>query len=187
MADSETAICNEALIPLGEDTIISLDDNNKRARLCKAIYASKRDWLLRHHPWKFAITRVTLAADVDTPDSEFDAQFTLPSDCLRFLSIYPPDTIPYRIEGRKILCSETALSIKYIKQVTDILIMDQSFKEALSALIARELCIPLIDSTSKLKAMAELFEMKVADARFVGAIEDDLYEIEANEWLYSRY
>jgi len=187
MATSEVSICNEALISLGEDTIISLTDNTKRARTCNALYASKRDSLLRSHPWKFAIRRVSLAADAATPLNEFDAQFSLPSDCLRFLDIYPGSgQVPYRLEGQKILASESELEIKYIQQITDVTKMDMSFREALSALMAREMVVPLVNSDSKLRAMAELFEMKIGEARFVGAIEDDLYTIEAEEWLLAR-
>jgi len=185
VATSEVGICNEALISIGEDTILALTDNTKRARTCNALYASKRDYLLRSHPWRFAIRRVSIAPDVATPAFEYDAQFSLPADCLRFLELYP-STLSYRIEKRKILCDEDSLEIKYIQQITDVTQMDASFRESLSALLAREMVIPLINSDSKLRAMAELFDMKITEARFVGSIEDDLYTMETDEWLLAR-
>jgi len=178
-------ICNAALIMLGETPIAALTDGNKAARTLSAIYEDKRDYLLRKYEWKFATKRATLAPDVDTPEFEFDKQFTLPSDYLKFMNIYP-DYVSYRIEGNKILCGESVLYIRYTKRVTDTTAMDSTFREAYSALLARETAIPLTDSLRKQKKMDELFEDKIADARFAGSIEDDLEAIQADDWLNSR-
>lgn len=182
---SEVEICNEALTALGENTIINLTDASKAARVCNLKYANKRDYLLRRYPWSFATKRTTLAADVDTPDFEFSAQFTLPADYILFREMYP-NTISYSIEGNKILCDESILYIKYTYRVTDPNEMDATFMEALSALLARELAIPLADSTTKHRQMDELYEVKLSEARFAGSIEQDIEALEATDWLNSR-
>jgi len=182
---SEVQICNEALTALGENPILSLTDNLKSARLCNLKYADKRDYLLRRYFWNFATKRIVLAPDVATPEFEFSTQFTLPSDCIQFRELYP-NSITYRIENNKILCDESILYIKYTTRVTDPNTMDATFLETLSALLARELAIPLSDSSTKHSQMDELFEIKLSEARFAGSIEDDLQEIEAEDWLNSR-
>ncbi|GAG99596.1 unnamed protein product, partial [marine sediment metagenome] len=60
------------------------------------------------------------------------------------------------------------------------------FIEAFAALLAREAAVPLCDSIRKQKLMDEMFEDKLADARFSGSIEDDLEEIQADDWLNQR-
>jgi len=182
---SEVEICNEALTALGENPILSLTDNTKAARLCNLKYANKRDYLLRRYPWNFATKRITLAPDVATPEFEFSAQFTLPVDCIQFREVYP-DTVIYSIENQKILCDESVLYIKYTRQITDPNKMDATFRETLSALLSRELVVPLTDSSRRHDKMDELFEVKLSEARFAGSIEKDLESIQANDWLDER-
>lgn len=105
---SEVEICNSALIKLGDDTITSLTDDSKRARLCNAQFARLRDEVLRAHPWNFAIRRASLAKLSQAPAFEFAAAFRLPEDpyCLRVLLLFDgsaPQGISrhrWKIEGR---------------------------------------------------------------------------------------
>lgn len=121
-----------------------------------------------------------------TPVNEFDYIYALPSDYIKLIELYP-NYISYRIESNFILCGEsTELDIKYTYKVTNPDEFDAMFVEAFAALLARETAIPLTDSLRKQKKMDELFEDKIADARFSGSIEDDLEEIEAEDWLTSR-
>lgn len=182
---SEVGICNNGLIMIGENPILALTDNSKAARTCNALYNDKRDWLIRSYEWKFAITRTNISSESESPDHEWDNQFVLPSDLLRFLSIYPA-SVAYKIEGNKILSNETVLYIKYLYQVTDPNEFDAGFREVLSTVIAKESALTLTDSMRKQKAMEDLFEVKLSDARYQGSIEDDLERIVADEWEESR-
>ena len=65
--------------------------------------------------------------------------------------------------------------------------MDSIFVEALAALLARELTIPMSVDKALSKQMDELYEVKLSEARFAGSIEMDLVGIDAEEWLNSRY
>lgn len=183
---SDINIVNSALIALGEKTILAVSATTKAGRLLTIIYNDKRDYLLRRYRWTFAVRRKNIAADVDIPSHQYAHQFTLPSDCLHFRSIYP-DTVVYRLEGNKILCDEDVLDIEYTYRVTDPNEMDVIFRETFSALLARELAIPLCDSTRKYDKMDAAFEDKLTDARFSDSIQDDLEAIQANEWLNERF
>jgi len=125
-----------------------------------------------------------------TPIYEFDNIFALPSDYVKLIQIYP-NYIPYRIESNFILCSESdELDIKYTYHITDPDEWDSTFVEAFAALLAREAALPITDSLRKQKKMDEMFEDKIADARFSGSIEDDIQEMEIkgqDDWLQSRY
>ena len=81
---SSVAVCNRALSKIGDELIIlSLDDNTKPARYCKALYADTRDFVLRSYPWRFALKRYVLAPLRDKPLFGYEYQFPIPSDCLR--------------------------------------------------------------------------------------------------------
>jgi len=121
-----------------------------------------------------------------TPINEFDHIYALPSDYIKLIELYP-NYVPYRLESNFILCGEsTELDIRYTYKVTNPDEFDSLFIEAFAALLAREAAITLTDSLRKQKKMDEMFEDKIADARFAGSIEDDLEEMEAEDWLNQR-
>lgn len=183
---SDLNIVNNALIALGEKTILVVSATTKAGRLVQIIFEDKRDYLLRKYRWTFAARRKNIAPDVETPSHQYAHQFTLPSDCLHFRSLYP-DTVVYRLEGNKILCNEHELDIEYTYRVTDPNEMDAIFRETFSALLARELAIPICDSTRKYDKMDEAFEDKITDARYSDSIQDDLEAIQADEWINARF
>lgn len=121
-----------------------------------------------------------------TPVNEYDNIFALPSDYIRLIELYP-NYISYRIEKNMILCSESdELDIRYTQEQTNPDEMDAAFIETFAALLAREAAVSLTDSLRKREKMDEMFEDKLADARFSGSIEDDLEETEADDWLNQR-
>jgi len=188
MAITETNIANQALLALGELVITNIDtDTTKRATTMKELFEIKRNYLLRKYQWKFATAREELIYDGDDPVYEWDYQFQLPNDYIQLIEIYPSYT-KYKIESNYILVnSDDPLYIKYVREVTDPDEMDATFIEAFAALLAREAAIVLTDSLRKQSKMDELFEDKIADARFSGSIEDDLEEIESDDWLNQRF
>jgi len=121
-----------------------------------------------------------------TPINDFDNVFTLPSDYIHLLEVNP-SYIAYKLESNFILCSVSdTLDIKYIYKVTNPDEFDPMFVETLAALLARESALQITDSQSKRKAMDEMFEDKLADARFSGSIEDPGDKTETDEWINSR-
>lgn len=132
-------ICNAALIKIGDKIISSLTEDNPSARRLNIIFNQQRDYLLRSHPWNFAIARVQLAELTVTPNFEFTHQYQLPVDFLSVVEIYnDPDAI-YRIEDGKILTDLSKVQLVYIKKVTDPNKFDPHFTQALSALLAVEI------------------------------------------------
>lgn len=169
---SETGICNRALQMVGANRITSLAElNSKSARECSVAYEPLRDALLRGHPWNFAVTRAQLAEDVSTPAFGFDHQYTLPTDALRVLP-NNDSANDWVIEGRKILTNWTSpLNIRYIKLVVDPNAMDPLFREALSGLIAGEVCEALTGSTNKQAVIAQRVTATLALAFRTGGME----------------
>lgn len=185
MATSVVQIVNNALIRIGASAITSLTENSEAARAANLIYEQIRDATLRDHIWNFAVKRIALAQEVDTPAFEYSFQYALPSDCLRVLQMQEKNLI-YKIEGRKLLTDEGTAKIIYISRVTDPNEFDAMFVEALSARLAAELSIPLAESSTLYQNMMEIYRIKITDARSVDGQESGEPNIVADTWLDSR-
>ena len=170
-------ICNSALNQLGAASITSLTDNSKNARLCNERYATVRDAVFRSHPWNSLIKRQQLAQDTATPAYGFKFQFTLPSDCLRLLNLdaYNSD---HKVEGRKILCNESAIKISYVSQVTDPNEMDVLLRETISAGLAADIAYAITANLQVGKLMQEKYEYKLSLAKHTDASEG--YNVDPN-------
>jgi len=182
-------ICNEALIAIGEDTIISLSDNNKPARLLTRLYERSRDQLLRAHLWNFATKRKALAQNSVTVSFQYTYEYQLPTDFIRLVDIdasldyIEPD---YTIEGHAVLCDYDSLKIKYIYQVTDPNIMTADFRTLLSAFLGMKLAIPLTDNRSRYNDARDLYKEELVRVRHVDACEFPVEKSKQTTWENSR-
>ena len=169
---SDVDICNSALNMIGASNISALTEDSKTARICNQRYAFIRDAVFRSHPWNSLIRRVTLSPESDTPEFDFSYQYTLPTDpyCLRVLSLQDNDTV-HTIEGRKLLANESTVKLKYVARIVDTNEYDQLLIETLSARLAADISFALVNSTSLMKQMQEMYDSKIREARFVDATE----------------
>nr|BAR32404.1 tail tubular protein A [uncultured Mediterranean phage uvMED] len=188
-------ICNSALNQLGASAITSLSENSKNGRLCNARYNTVRDAVFRAHPWNCLTKRITLAADTTAPDWGYTHAFTLPSDCLRVLGINAYDT-NYKIEGRKILSTESAIKLVYISQVTDPNEMDVLLRETISAALAADMGFSITANLQTAKVFNEKYQLKLSEARHTDASEGGYNtdqslgptdQVQADEFINSRY
>ena len=186
---SETEIASNALTKLGAQPITSIeDDDTQRAKLCRAYYPNVRDAVLRSYPWRCATLRVDLALDAETPiGDDFDYQFQLPAlpYCLRVLKVIEGNT-PYTVEGRMLLCNEASVYIKYIKRITDPGLFDSLLQEAIECRLSGELAYPVTGSPTLIKAMWELYEAKLREARTTDGMEAPLEIWESNSLVWER-
>jgi hypothetical protein len=199
MASSEVEICNSALNKLGAETIISFLDATKNARLCRAQYPLLRDELLRSHPWNFAISRVELAQNSSsTPEFEFNYEYIIPQDVLRILRtdlnqvpvgpIEQKWKIETNVAGNRILVTDAeSVKIVYIKKITDVSLFDANFVDALAWRIAADLAYPIVQSTSLMQQMFQIYEQRLGQARSFDAMEGSLEQVDASDWVVTRF
>jgi hypothetical protein len=197
VAISDTSICNSALAKLGADRIIDLNEDNKRARLCKEQYPKLRDDLLRSHPWNFAIARKELAESATyTPPYEFEHAFPLPSDCLRVLdndlnfpigvgeNVWAVE-VDHLTSQRMLVCNSSTVIIKYVKSVSESF-FSNDFAELLAMLLARDLCYALTQSSTLLSQLDESYKQKIREVRSFDAQEGSVNQVQAVDWHLSR-
>jgi hypothetical protein len=182
---SEVDICNSALSKLGASRITDLTDNSPQARACNFNYELQRDWMLRRHLWNFAIKRVQLAADVETPPFGFSNQYTLPADYLR---MHPDnETQDYSIENGKLLRDGTdAFDLRYVARVEDTTKYDSMFVEALASRMAFVMAEELTQSNTKKAEARDDYKDAISEARKVDAIENESEDFPEDEYITAR-
>ncbi len=183
---SDTSISNRALQKLGAARIVSLDDDTKNARACKACYEALRDSELRKHPWRFAIKRQILAPSATSPEFDFTYQFNLPAGCLKILKPQDP-CLDWQLEGRKILTNLSAtLNLRFIDTITDPNLFDVNFCEMLSMMMAKEMCEEITQSTNKQASITEDYKTAKEEAKKSNAFETISIPIEESSWTLTR-
>lgn len=187
MARSQISICNFALVKLGAQTIISLLDDTKNAKLCNQYYEQVVDEVLRSHPWNSAIHRAGLARLADPPAFGFSYQYALPTSpyCLRVLRMENWDS-QFWVEGRVLLTDEETCNIIYIKRIIDPNEFDPLLVEAIATRLAMELSYPITQSNTMKEQMAREFQEIIREARSIDAQEGTPETLETNTWLNAR-
>jgi hypothetical protein len=199
MAVSAVSICNRALQLLGDESIVSLTDDNNRARAMNLAYEPIRRRELQVRRWRFSISRASLPALADTPDSGYAYQYQLPNDFLRLIEggdlLTSADLTDFRggeeslfsIEGQAILTDiEAPLSIRYLRDVTDAASFHPAFVETLSVAIAIATCERLTGSASKLQELRDMYSAVVKDAARANALERASISMADDTWVIGR-
>jgi hypothetical protein len=158
MAESETTVCNQALARIGAKRIndyTDATDTKPEAIYCRLFFDQTRRALLKDHYWPFAKARVALSRDTEwdtDTDNDFGHSYAyhLPNKFLRIIQFYNGSTHPtgktsysYEIEALRLLCSETAVYLQYVQDVTDVGAWDALFTEMMILTLANKLTIPL--------------------------------------------
>lgn len=190
MASSVIEICNNALLDLGEDVIMSLGDDSKAAGLCNHRWPAVRDAVLRAHPWNCAMGQAELAAATAAPLWKWEYKYVLPSDFLRIVSIVSVDgerVVDWEIQGGIILCNEEApIYISYVKRELDPKKYDALLSETLTARLAATLAYPLSGSTSLSQSYWDAYQRKLVEARGVDAREGVPESVMPTSWLEAK-
>lgn len=177
MANTKVSICSAALLQLGKSPISAFDEPGDLARLCANLYDSERDSLLRENDWNCAIKRQVLAPVSDVPVFGFSAQFALPSDFLRLIAIGDtylgsPYCMRFKIEGRRILASGTALSLTYVFRNDQEATWDSKLVELMQARMLWKLAYPVTQSTTLRDELKAEYVSMAKAARAIDAQEN---------------
>jgi len=145
MAISKIQICNLALASLGEDSIRSFDENNKRARLCDIFYNITRDYLLSKFDWPFARTFTYLnevIVEHDVPEGM--RVFQLPNDCENPRDISPLGSRQkWYIQADKLYTNIEKVGLYYTKKEVNQALFSSTFSNLLALGISVRICPPI--------------------------------------------
>lgn len=196
MALTDLQIVNFALIKLGDKTLTALTDNTKAAVIMGLYIDQARRATLRSHPWKFACDRALLyPLSTPTPPFDYNYYFDLPDRCLRILRVNDND-VQYVLEQNKILCNETSLQIRYIRDIfngvepsVDYTMCDPLFIEGFATYLAWCTCYAILQNNDLKESLWKDFAGPggiIAKARFVDATEQPPDILRAEDLLLAR-
>ena len=173
---SQVDVCNSALGFIGQPVISALTDGSKAANDCAREFPILLRSTLRDHKWNFAFSRLSLAADAETPVSGFTRQFTTPADCLRVWEV-GDGSYEWRVELgpdgliRKILTdAPSPIIIQYVRYVDDPNVWQGGFTTAFISLFASRLLGSIAHdfkgaATLYRQAVVELWEAKAVNGQ----------------------
>jgi hypothetical protein len=197
---SQIEVVNRALIKLGEDRLISLEDDTKAARAVGMVWDTLLDSELARNRWAFSVRRAILPALLEPPAWGYSLAYQLPDDCLQLIWVdgasrsegiqdfITDSTAPFLVEGRTILTDiEAPLQVRYVARVTDPNLWEAPFIEAFSSRLAYELAEDLTQSSSKREMAWAEYKTSVGEARRQSAIQNPPQSIPDDSWLQARY
>ena len=187
MANSATTIVQQALARFGSDYSKITDlatDQSVQGVQARLVYDQTRQGVLRSFQWGFAEKRVALVADTGTPAYGYSAQFVLPDDFLRLVEVHHGGR--FSLEGGMILTSDSACSIKYVQDVTDVTRWDALFTEVMILSLATKLSLSLAQDKNLYGEMSNELNGAIARCRTIDAQERELGKHRMS-WNDSRF
>lgn len=187
--DSDVVLCNRFLTRIGANTILSLDQETKEARVCKANFEFLRDDVNSAHAWGFAVKRVELAQSATAPVYGASYAYAIPDDLLGFITEYNElqgIDAPYRIEGDYIVTNAATVKIEYVARITDLNKWSILAREALIARLQVELSRAITGTADGTKAYFDIYLNKLSLAGSHNAAESTPRELIVDTYLEAR-
>jgi len=179
-------ICNLALVSLGADTIMDMSEDTEPARKLSAIYVPVLKDLLRAHPWNFSSGRATLAQLSETPAFGFSYYYQLPPNCLKAVEINENPKLNFVVEGRRLLCDQESVNLRYITFVEDPTLYDANFVSLFAARLAAEIAYAITQSRTATKDRWDIYFDMRRTARSSDAQEGKPQRTETHSWVRGR-
>ncbi len=188
---SSVTIANRALQRLSATAISALSQTIPNAQNCNTAYDPLRRMLLRRYPWSFAIARASVAMDSNQTAWGNHNRYLLPNDFIRLIRPGGQDTdsrTDWRIEGQYIITNDgSPLQFRYIFDNTDPTTFDPLFCEALSCLMAHEICLAVTGSQERKQGLAADLKDIIAQAKKADSFERDAQEPLLDDWIIAMY
>ena len=170
---SEVSICNQALTWLGQEPIISLEQDNTNAEWMRENYPFLRDEMLEARMWSFTRARFTSTVE-DTDPWGVQYVHPVPIEWLMVWRVYCDvrssdprhwiDSTGWRVESNNVLADEATVYMEGSRRITDTGKFTNGFAQALASRLAIDACMPLTEDPALLSAMVQLGAAKMDEA-----------------------
>lgn len=119
MAMNKFDICSRALNSIGQGSITTFNEPNRRSGMCNDIWDSYSRYLLSIYTWSFTRKKAQVGRLNPAPVNEYTYQFEMPGDILTLRAVYAsggtyvPPIQDFEIFGNRIYSNRPALWIDY--------------------------------------------------------------------------
>ena len=185
---SQVDLCNKALRRLGEDPIISLDNNTLWGKRCSSALPEVVRTVLSLDTWRSCTKRASLAAESDKPLG-YTSSYILPADCLRLAALKQSQYQDWTIEGNRILtqkAADTELEILYVSEVLDPNEYTPTLYDSIALGLAHELSGYSTATSVRKDELYSLFATAVQVAQNTNAKENPVHYLASTSWIDAR-
>jgi len=192
MPFSKTQVCNLALNSIGQESIVTFDEDSKNGELCRLCYDFVLLLMLNKSTWKFSKRRITLdQEELPPPAWGYLHRFALPSDCLRVIMDDDEYTSyncsqGYKIEDNYVLTNSDSVNILYVSKDVNIQHASPVFISAFVARLAAQMVIRGEGTESMLQNMTALEQERFLEAALIEDNEGS-YAKKPSSWIDVRY
>lgn len=181
-------IANRAAIAVGTSArLTDQDDNTVLGRAVANVWELERRAALRDGGWNFAMKRDSLPQLEALPKHGYDAQFQLPSDCLKLVEVCGSERLRYQVEGGKILAdTDGPLEIRYLRDVSEPAEFDAAFAHAFALRIACAIGRRIAGSAFDKQSTWREYEASITAAQGADALENPSIDQEESDWVLAR-
>lgn len=197
---SKPQICNLALDHLGQQDrrgpVTNIDQPVTPTEvICSRWYDVTRLFLLRKHPWNFALKRTVITPTGTAPAFGFTHAFNLPGDFVRLATIEDPNNLDptfktnYQLESNQILVDTTdgaSLNLRYVANVEDVTQFDALFVDAFAVRLALRLSYKFTASNTDIQRLEQLDRDILAAAKAIDGQERPPQRVERSRALTNR-
>lgn len=205
MTLTKTSICNMALDLLKEAPLTDVDvDGTPESEWLVRNFDVCRDAELEAHPWRFAMTRVSITVNVTAPAFGWSYRYALPADFLRigylnYDGIFENPPIPHEIEGADeadevtapmgwLLCDVgSSIKLVYVRQRTEAEDLPNLFAEMLAANLAMKMANWMTGKSSYVQIAAGYYDAALKKARRANALLSTPERAYDNDVIAARY
>lgn len=183
---SKIDLISRALLLTGHDTINSLSQPGRVARVAINLYDDAKESELKNADWTFAHFKVQLSKLVAEPIDEFESQYQLPSDLLKVIYIKP--RVRYKIyEGDKLYTNETGtIFLDYVANVSEAR-MPGDFSRMLELALASDYGIPIREGFTTSQLLRQRYDIARRRALQNDASQQPLDPIRSNPFIAARF
>ena len=183
-------LVNRALVLLGEQPIMALDQPCKPARVASIMYEGALESELSGHPWHFAKKRQILA-EVDDPDApDGEASYRLPSDWLQSLAVCTvsgEEDLQAVHEGAYIRSpNPSGVMLSYLAKIDDPSAWPALFREVLVLRLAVDMAQSLTQSGGSRASLNQAYELALRKARHANAWMASPASLPVSHWITHR-
>lgn len=198
-AETPTTISNMALTRCGAKEITSFEDDvSREAQMVRRLFHAARRTALAQHHWSGATRDVQLSQNSNITPVFWEYAFTLPTDMLRLISVHPsndPEAMcEYSVQNANsteadnvLLTDSNQIYIRYVFDNTDLTTMSDGFREVLTFVLARDLCMSLGKSAQKYDLTNREYRRALTMGKQIDGFQKEPTRIADGSWVMSRY
>ena len=187
--NTDLDICSRALVQLGEQPITSFTQGTAASRTAALLYEATVEAMFGLHRWNFATRTEQLSQLADPPDSEWDAEYVLPTDCLVVKKLRLNDLpVDFELHENTLRCNvdeNDELYLTYVARINE-LYWPPYFRELVEKELVARFAFPITANEVVSDKARSLANMALREAKRLDSQSQTTKPIRQSRFLAAR-